>query len=144
MAALRFYIDEDPQQDLAKTLQDLGFDALATREAGTKGASDARQLDFAVGQERVLITCNATDFALIHEALVLWSRRQGSSDVPPHSGILIVPNGNRMDLEGVTRIVAEFATSPDADRVTGRLFEWVVGEGWLERDGPSSPTASPS
>ena len=134
MAALRFFIDEDPQQDLAKTLGALGLDAVATREAGTKGASDARQLEFAAAQGRALITCNATDYALIHEALVLWSRRQGIADVPPHPGILIVPNGSRMGLDGITEIVAEFAASPDAERLPGRLFEWVAGKGWLERE----------
>ncbi len=136
MAPLRFYIDEDPQQELARTLRELGLDTLTTREAGTKGLSDARQLAFAVSQGRVLITCNARDFNLIHETLVLWSRRPGPGDEPPHRGIMIVPNGSRMGLDGVTRIVAAFAETHDADFVAGRLFEWLPDRGWVERSVP--------
>lgn len=139
VAPLRFFIDEDPQQELARTLGELGHDVLATREAGTKGWSDARQLDFAAAQHRVFITCNANDFGLIHDALALWSRRRGTSD-PPHAGILIVPNGSRMGLAEVTRIVADFANHPDAERVAGRLFEWVAGSGWRERETSQDPS----
>ncbi len=133
---LRFYIDEDPQQDLARTLGELGLDALATRETGTKGWSDARQLDLATSQARIFITCNAGDFGLIHETLVRWSRRRGTIDEPPHAGILVVPNGSLMGLTDVTRIVADFARGPDAERVAGRLFEWVEGKGWSEHEVP--------
>lgn len=132
MAAPKFFIDEDAQQDLARTLGALGIDAVATREAGTKGWGDARQLHFATAQRRIIVTCNAGDFALLHEALTLWARREGSRD-PSHAGILVVPNGSRISLADLTRLVAAFANEHDAEDLAGRCFAWSGAAGWRER-----------
>lgn len=134
--APRLYVDEDPHQNLAINLRSLGQDAISTREAGNKGLSDARQPVFATEQNRAIITCNAKHFELLHEALVLWWRRFGSSGGAPHAGILIVPSGSLIDLVRTTQVVAEFVQRPESDALAGRLFEWQQRTGWQERHMP--------
>lgn len=124
-------------QDLAETLGEFGFDALATREAGTKGWSDAHQLESAAEQGRILVTCNAGDFTLLHEVRVRWTRRWAIPR-PPHGGILIVPNGSRAELGEVTRMVADLARGRSAEQVEGRLFKWLGEQGWEERAVPTN------
>lgn len=135
MAAPTFYVDEDPHQDLAVTLRAASYDALSTREAGNKRLSDARQLEFATERGRVIITCNARDFASLHEALVLWSRRAGVG-AAPHAGILVIPSGSLIDLHESTRIIIELAQSFEANALQGRLFDWLPRIGWRERPVP--------
>jgi len=131
-AVPRFYVDEDPHQRLAGNLRPLGFDALATVEAGNKGLSDPRQLAFATDEARTLITCNRDDFELLHEALVLWSRRPEHEGSRAHSGILIIPSGNLLRLPEATQVIAEFARRPEADAMNDRLFVWERSTGWRE------------
>lgn len=121
-AVPRFYVAEDPHQRLAGELRPLGIDALATVEAGNKGWSDPRQLAFATDGARILITCNRNDFELLHEALVLWSRRPGHKGIQSHAGILFIPSGNLLRLPEAAKVIAEFARRSEADDMDDRLF----------------------
>ena len=80
----RLYLDQDVPVQLAGMLRAKGFDVVTTLEADMLGAQDSDQLDFAVGNERAIITLNREDFEALHEE---WLE-QGKS----HFGIIVSPH----------------------------------------------------
>ena len=56
MAEIRFYLDENVANDVARGLRLRGIDVLTTPEAGNIGFTDPEQLEFALKQQRVLVT----------------------------------------------------------------------------------------
>ena len=81
MARLSFYLDENIQSALAEAFKTRGIDALTTQQAGNVGAEDIRQLAYAAGKERTILSYNKRDFALIHYR---WMRIGRS-----HAGIVL-------------------------------------------------------
>lgn len=62
------YIDEDVNGQLAVSLRDLGFHAVAAREIGHTSMDDADHLAYAVKHQMMLLTSNRNDFiAIAHE-----------------------------------------------------------------------------
>ena len=59
---MKLFLDENISPLHARELRVEGYDALAVVEAGLSGASDERVLEFAVKEDRILVTLDA-DFA---------------------------------------------------------------------------------
>lgn len=59
---IKLYMDENVPVVVAKILRSKGHDVLTTDEAANKGLDDRRQLEFAVENERALVTINRVDF----------------------------------------------------------------------------------
>jgi predicted nuclease of predicted toxin-antitoxin system len=59
---VKLFFDENISPLHARKLRGDGYDAVAVVEAGLSGASDERILDFAVKEDRILVTLDA-DFA---------------------------------------------------------------------------------
>lgn len=77
--SLRLLIDEDSQaKPLVKMLREALHDVLTVNEAGLKGKIDSLVFDYAMQDNRVLLTHNCDDFEELHEAN------------PNHLGILAV------------------------------------------------------
>src|SRR4051812_47512095 len=53
---LRFHLDENMDYAIAVGLRARGIDTTTTEETGLGGASDERQLEFGVSQQRVIVT----------------------------------------------------------------------------------------
>ena len=62
------YFDEDADARLAQALVQRGLDVQTSVEAGLLEASDEEQLEYAVGQQRVLVTHNIRHFPALHTA----------------------------------------------------------------------------
>jgi predicted nuclease of predicted toxin-antitoxin system len=61
--APRFLIDENLTPMLASHLiATHGFDAVHVNTVGLRGASDRDVLDYAIAQDRIVVTSNADDF----------------------------------------------------------------------------------
>lgn len=56
------YLDEDVDVLIAELLRSYGFDAITVREANQLHLSDREQLEYAISQERALLTHNRLDF----------------------------------------------------------------------------------
>jgi hypothetical protein len=125
------YVDEDVPVALASELQAIGYQAITTEQAGNKGLRDAEQLAYAWREGMILVTCNAKDFALLHEAWTLWPATWGfASDAIRHEGILVVPSGSRAQAPRMATLVEQFFNSGEIPR--NRYFCWKTGGGWRE------------
>lgn len=56
---MKFFLDENLSPRHSETLRGKGFDAIGALEVGLAGATDERIRDFAVEQDRVLVTLDA-------------------------------------------------------------------------------------
>jgi predicted nuclease of predicted toxin-antitoxin system len=67
--SLRLLIDEDSQaKHLVNLLRKAGHDAIAVNEAELSGSEDPLVLDYAISENRVLLTSNCDDFQTLHQA----------------------------------------------------------------------------
>jgi predicted nuclease of predicted toxin-antitoxin system len=67
--SLKLLIDEDTQyKALVETLRASSHDVLTVNEAGLGGQKDPLVLDFAIRNNRLLLTRNCKDFKALHQA----------------------------------------------------------------------------
>ena len=77
---VKLYLDHDISYPIAEQLRARGHDVIGAWEAGNVELSDQAQLEYAVGQGRVLVTCSTQDFAPLY--LEWWNAGRH------HSGII--------------------------------------------------------
>jgi predicted nuclease of predicted toxin-antitoxin system len=65
MASL--YADEQFPRPVVKLLRDLGHNVLTVQEAGNAGLPDPEVLDFAILNQRTVLTQNRRDFKRLHK-----------------------------------------------------------------------------
>lgn len=87
---IELYLDEDVDVLVAELLARRGYSALTARDAGTLGQEDGEQLEYAVRQERALLTHNRVDFEKL--ALTYFERSQ------THYGIVLAVRVHPMKL----------------------------------------------
>jgi hypothetical protein len=91
-----FYLDNDVSCDLGDLLTAAGHIVWHTRDLGLARANDAAQMLTAVDRGAVMVTHNAKDYTLIHQAWHLLGARWKINE--RHPGILILPHGGEMQL----------------------------------------------
>jgi predicted nuclease of predicted toxin-antitoxin system len=103
--SLRLLLDEDSQaQLLVKLLTAAGHDVLTINEIGLAGCTDNVVLDYAIQENRILLTHNCDDFEELHQAN------------PNHSGIFAVyRNANLLKNMGFKAIVKAIANLETAN-----------------------------
>jgi hypothetical protein len=77
---VKLYLDHDISYRIAEQLRARGYDAIGAWEVGNAELLDQAQLEYAADQGRVLVTCNAQDFAPLY--LEWWNAGQH------HNGII--------------------------------------------------------
>jgi predicted nuclease of predicted toxin-antitoxin system len=103
---IRFHLDESVDIRIGDGLRRRGVDVTYTNEVGLREASDAEQLQFALSEGRVIITCDA-DFVKFH--------REGI----PHAGIIFCRSDARI---GYYVNLLHFASQClEANEMQGRL-----------------------
>jgi predicted nuclease of predicted toxin-antitoxin system len=80
---IRLLLDEDVHVSLAQALCKRGYDAVHVQEIQRKGYSDREQLEFAITQDRCLVSFNVRDFVILHNEFVVNAQE--------HCGILVSP-----------------------------------------------------
>lgn len=78
---MKFLIDHDVPDDVARVLGQAGHDVVHVRTALDPEASDQRVFEHAVDDQRVLVTCNRDDFLRlarghVNSGLVIIIRRR--------------------------------------------------------------------
>lgn len=92
---IELYLDEDVSALVAKLLRVRGFTVQTTQEAGRTETDDDKQLEYAVSQQRVVLTHNRDDFAQLAQEYFAAGRK--------HYGIIIAVR--RPPHEIVTRLM---------------------------------------
>ena len=90
----RLYLDHNVSQRLARLLR-TNHDVVSARDLRLTRLTDDAQLLAAVRDDRLLVTHNRGDFALLHDAWLTWPPAFGLA-LPPHSGILVLDPGKRV------------------------------------------------
>lgn len=98
---MKFYVDENVDPSVALALRLRGIDAVATQEAGLKGARDEQQIAFAAAECRVIVT---------HDADLLRLHSRGV----PHAGIAFL-GANRRSLGDMIRKLVLLHEAVSAD-----------------------------
>ena len=115
----RLALDEDVRPLLARLLRERGWDAVSVQDEGRGGCADEDQLEWALREQRVLVTHNAGDFAQLGAE---WTRAGRA-----HAGILILRQANvGTHLSSVLRALG----------VRGRAQDWTDQVVW----GAAAPT----
>ena len=103
---MKFYLDEDiASQLLVQLLTKAGHDVLTTFRAGKSAATDSEQLTFAADEQRVVITGNIRDFAVLNKK---WQMKK-----QPHAGIMCILR-RRSDRANAERILAYARRFPES------------------------------
>ena len=108
---VRLLLDEDVYVTLAQALCKRGFDAVHVQALNRKGCSDREQLEFAVRQERCLMSFNVRDFVILHNEFVLKNQE--------HYGILVSP---QLPIGEVLRRVLVILNSTTAKQMCNQIL----------------------
>ncbi len=87
-----------------------GFDAVSTPEAGRLGESDDSQLDWAIAENRSLVTFNVAHFVGLHSALLNAGQH--------HAGIIV---SSQRPIGDILRRLLHLGNTLDADAMADRL-----------------------
>ena len=124
----RLYLDHNVSQRLARLLR-TNHDVVSARDLRLTRLTDDAQLLAAVRDDRLLVTHNRGDFALLHDAWLTWPAAFGLA-LPPHPGILLLDPAPHEVLSGVLEAI--LAATPPAE-LANRIFWWHRHEGWRQR-----------
>jgi hypothetical protein len=130
------YLDEDLSNDLGPALTALGHDAVHARDIGRNGLGDASQLAHAIAEHRILVTANARDFRLLHEALILGSVLLCPSATREHPGIIAMPNPNAMPAQRMAELLDERLRRDDPAALQNRFLRWETSSAWEDLSVP--------
>jgi predicted nuclease of predicted toxin-antitoxin system len=90
---MKFIIDEDLSPRVARYLcQEFCFDAIAVRDRGLLGATDPEVLEYALNEDRILVTANVRDFEKLAAAIEI------------HAGIILIQEGDLLVAEQIELI----------------------------------------
>jgi predicted nuclease of predicted toxin-antitoxin system len=105
---MKFIIDEDLSPRVARYLcQEYCFDAIAVRDRGLLGATDPEVLEYALKEDRILITANIRDF----------EKLAGAAEI--HAGIVLMLDGDLRAAEQI-ELMAEVVRVLQVEITAGR------------------------
>ena len=124
-----FYLDNDVPTALARELRGQAHRAATTRGRGLGRAGDDEQLVVAAQHNEIFVTCNRSDFFLLHDAWLRWAGIWALSPVPEHSGILVIPQDWPPDLAAheIDLFVTRRGSFPN------QCYRYRMGQGWEAR-----------
>lgn len=99
MNHIKLYTDEDVFGQVAIQLRRRSYDVISTPQAGNLGLSDRDQLEFAISQQRAILTFNRGDFSQLHYEYIATARQ--------HYGIIV---SSQMNIGKVVRCCLNLLT----------------------------------
>ena len=96
MAEIKLYLDEDISHTVAEVLRSRGYDVQSAHQVGMRSRTDDEQLDYAIKNERTLITFNARHFAPLVKKL--------NEEEREHFGVVV---SSQINLSEMVRLVIE-------------------------------------
>ena len=117
-SSIVLYIDEDISPRLTEALRQRSYDALSAYDVRLISIPDAEHLAFAAQSGRVLLTCNAKDFAPLYD--LRWEEGR------QHAGIVV---SQQLEFGEMLRRVVRMLDSRTADQMRNtyrNLAEFVA------------------
>ncbi len=114
---MRLYLDEDVHEDIAMALRLRGYDVKTTKEADNKGLADIDQLSYASSEDRIIISCNISDFNRLHFECI----KKGIG----HSGIILtkqLPIGTI--IKALLKLISDIRTKDIRNNLIW-LSDWI-------------------
>jgi len=102
---IELYLDEDVSIVIADLVRARGFAALTTREAGRLDRSDQEQLDYAVSEQKVLLTHNRYDFEKLAQEYFAAGKQ--------HCGIIIAVRRSPYEIARRLLIILNHVTADE-------------------------------
>jgi predicted nuclease of predicted toxin-antitoxin system len=113
-SAIRLYLDADIPRGLAPALRQRGFDVESAYEAHNLALLDFEQLEYAVSQERALMTFNIRDYAILHRSWLKGNRE--------HFGIAVSPQIPKRQFGVLLRRTLKFLSSQSSEEIYNNFF----------------------
>lgn len=128
---LKFLVDENLSPTLVQEICSAGFDATSVRDRGKLGVSDHEVWQWALEEDRVVITANIADFAALAR----------SSEI--HCGVVFLADGQPTRAEGAALMATALEVlkqeCEDGRQFVNRvLYIWLDG-GYCLREMPTGP-----
>ncbi|MBI3976674.1 MAG: DUF5615 family PIN-like protein [Chloroflexi bacterium] len=122
-----FYVDHNVAREIAVRLQLAGHQARTAQDQGLERAGDDEPLFTAAQWGWILLTHNARDFHLLHDAWRRWSH--GWQVSARHAGILILlpPISPMQAVETIAALLQSGQPLPN------ELHTWRPRQGWMRR-----------
>ena len=103
---VRLYVDADITYKLAQVLRAQGYDVIASHDVGMAEATDDEQMAYAAAEGRVILSCNAQDFAPIFQQYWVSQR--------DHSGVIV---SEQLEFGEMLRRTLQFLNSVTVDEM---------------------------
>lgn len=123
------YLDNDVSGDVARLLRQAGHSLLTASDVGLANVGDHEQLITATKMRRVLVSHNAKDYRLLHDAWRRWTEVWRITR--PHAGILIIPQPPTWSSPRAAHEIADFFSLELV--IENELYEWRRGTRRWER-----------
>ncbi|OGO36392.1 MAG: hypothetical protein A2Z03_00565 [Chloroflexi bacterium RBG_16_56_8] len=107
---IALYTDADVNGKLASQIRKHGYDAVSAYEVGNAGFDDGQQIEYAIQQERAILTHNAQDFEPLYEKY--WNEGR------EHWGIII---SDQMPIGEMLRRLLRLLDSVDSGEMRNGL-----------------------
>jgi hypothetical protein len=129
------YADHDIATETVAELRQLGHQVTTTRALHQERASDALQLWTAAIRRSILISHNANDYRLLHEAWHRWGVDRA------HAAIILFPHWDGLLREWTpTRAARELSAFINQHPIIdNERWRWVRNSGWTRDSGQSEP-----
>jgi len=114
------YFDHDVSAIISRSLRRSSYDVVTASEIGLTRAGDHEQVTAAAELNRVLISYNAKDFRLLHDAWRRWSDLWGVGR--SHAGILIILQSPAWSAARAVREIIQFFEFEVT--IENELYEW--------------------
>jgi predicted nuclease of predicted toxin-antitoxin system len=96
---VKFLVDEDLSPRLVRDLHNMGYEATSVRDRGRLGLLDHHVLEWAIAEDRIIVTANAADY------------RELVGNAGMHPGLWILPN---VALDPASKFLRDAATLVEA------------------------------
>lgn len=113
MEKIKLYIDEDLTDRLAVALRSRGYDVISAHEVNMRGKTDKEQLEYAIKNNRVVLTRNIKHFVALQREYY----KQGLI----HKGIIVT---DYLPLKELIRRITRFLSKKSLKDMKNS-FEWL-------------------
>jgi uncharacterized protein with PIN domain len=118
---IKLYLNENLSQRIAHNLRLRGYDVVSSHEVGMDGFDDEGQFEFAISQQRAVLTNNFSDFKALHQNVqkenrqhfgIIFTTQEQNSTIQQRL-LMLLQSFNQNDLMNRLIWLNDFKFSPE-------------------------------